>query len=152
MGKRSHYWEHENGVEATVACLVLIFQSCLGLIVEQNCNIYSTTSWKTEIDQDKLVYNKILLQKLLELDPRGGFLAQVVVKDALHEALGKSGDLASIMSHQLPGMESGEEGTRKGGRAHARASRSGAHTVNKSSGVVSARKVQVQNRAKHPRA
>ena len=109
MRKRSHYWEHESGVEATVECLVLIFQSCLGLIVEQNCNIYSTTAWKTEIDQDKLLYNKILLQKLLELDPRGCFLAQVVVKDALNEALGKSGDLASIMAHQLPGMENGEE-------------------------------------------
>lgn len=80
---RTQQWEHPDGAAATVQALATALFGFTDRLVEENVAIYSSNDFYRNIDQAQLLKHVDLLMAVVELDPRGGYMKQSNMRDAI---------------------------------------------------------------------
>lgn len=94
---------------ATSLALASALEDSTDLLLERNVHIYGSVCMKTGIDLNTLADNKVMLEKLLELDRRGGIFSQQCMEQGLITALTNKDQLVSMQAKKTANMESGGE-------------------------------------------
>jgi len=94
---------------ATSLALASALEGSTDLLLERNVHIYGSVCMKTGIDLNTLADNKVMLEKLLELDRRGGIFSQQCMEQGLITALTNKDQLVSMQAKKTADMESGGE-------------------------------------------
>ena len=104
---RTQCWLHVDGVAATVSSIEAVLSANINAILDPE-SLYGSDNMQSGIDMEALRQQAPLLQGLLELDPRGGYLAQTHVNQALTQAVVSANKWEKVESKTVPGMADGD--------------------------------------------
>jgi hypothetical protein len=80
-------WLHAEGKAAGKVAINFIVKEFAVTISEQHHEIYSSVDMRAGPDVDKLLEHQPILVRLIGLDPRGGYFAQLDVEGAIEQAM-----------------------------------------------------------------
>ena len=94
---RPRLWQHQDGFDCGVQALAHCITDDMAHIVDRHFDLYTSFDMKIGVDNVKLIEFNSSLQKLNELDPRGGFFSQPMMEAALQVHIDASADMKAAL-------------------------------------------------------
>ena len=88
---RTCNFQHPDGPEALIEALLGCLETNKHMIIETNLLLYESNDMQVGIDQELLVAAAPLLRSMIQLDTRGGYIAQPPLVSALNRMLDHDG-------------------------------------------------------------
>ena len=107
---RASCWRHKSGRDATLDAFQKVWTTHLSLVIALGPDLYESIDFKAGVEVDKISAAKALLLDFLELDSRGGIVAQTEVAIGLTRALDADPtSRAQMYSHATSDMDHASE-------------------------------------------